>query len=79
MALQSLVLDEDLLLDEYNHRLFNTIHIIAVEISNCARAVEATEMRPTLLDLGSGLIDHSQKMTVAAMQMADMKVWAHRS
>ena len=29
--------------------------------------------------LGSGLIDHNQKMTVAAMQMADMKVWAHRS
>ena len=29
--------------------------------------------------LGSGLIDQSQKMTVAAMQMADMKVWAHRS
>jgi hypothetical protein len=31
------------------------------------------------LDLGSGLINHSQKMTVAAMQMADMKVCAHRS
>ena len=29
--------------------------------------------------LGSGLIDHSQKMTTAAMQIADMKVWAHRS
>jgi hypothetical protein len=29
--------------------------------------------------LGSGLIDQSQKMTVAAMQMADMKVWAQRS
>ncbi len=29
--------------------------------------------------LGSGLVDHSQKMTVAAMQMADMKVWAQRS
>jgi hypothetical protein len=29
--------------------------------------------------LGSGLIDHNQKMTVAAMQMADMKVCAHRS
>ena len=29
--------------------------------------------------LGSGLIDQSQKMTIAAMQMADMKVWAHRS
>ena len=30
-------------------------------------------------DLGSGLIDYSQKMTVAAMQIADMKVCAHRS
>jgi hypothetical protein len=30
-------------------------------------------------DLGSGLIDHSQKMTIAAIQIADMKVWAHRS
>ena len=29
--------------------------------------------------LGSGLIDQSQNMNVAAMQMADMKVWAHRS
>ena len=29
--------------------------------------------------LGSGLIVHSQKMTAAAMQIADMKVWAHRS
>ena len=29
--------------------------------------------------LGSGLIVYSQKMTVAAMQMAAMKVWAHRS
>lgn len=32
-----------------------------------------------LVHLGSGLIDHSQKMTTAAMQIADMKVWAHRS
>jgi hypothetical protein len=30
-------------------------------------------------DLGSGLIDHSQKMTSAAIQIADMNVWAHRS
>ena len=29
--------------------------------------------------LGSGLIDYNQKMTMAAMQIADMKVWAHRS
>ena len=31
------------------------------------------------LALGSGLIDQSQKMTAAAMQMADMKVCAHLS
>jgi len=37
------------------------------------------DFRLYILNLGSGLIDHSQKMTVAAMQMADMKVWAHRS
>ena len=30
-------------------------------------------------DLGSGLIDHNQKITVAAMQMAEKKVWAHLS
>ena len=30
-------------------------------------------------DLGSGLIDHNQKTTAAAMQIADMKVWAQRS
>ena len=29
--------------------------------------------------LRSGLVDYSQKMTVAAMQMADMNVWAQRS
>lgn len=29
--------------------------------------------------LGSGLIDYIQKMTIAAMAMADMKVWAQRS
>ena len=34
---------------------------------------------PGKIYLGSGLIVYSQKMTVAAMQMADMKVWAHRS
>ena len=39
-----------------------------------------TEPKPFLgRKLGSGLIDHSQKMTEAAMAMADMKVWAQRS
>jgi hypothetical protein len=33
----------------------------------------------TEADLGSGLIDHIQKMTMAAMAIADMKVWAQRS
>ena len=31
------------------------------------------------IKLGSGLIDHIQKMTMAAIAMADMKVCAHRS
>ena len=30
-------------------------------------------------DLSSGLIDHIQKMTMAAIAIADMKVWAQRS
>ena len=30
-------------------------------------------------ELWSGLIDHNQKMTVAAMTMAEKKVWAQRS
>ena len=29
--------------------------------------------------LGSGLVNYSQKMTEAAMQIAEKKVWAHRS
>jgi hypothetical protein len=37
------------------------------------------ELKGSTHQLGSGLIDQSQKMTVAAMQMADMKVWAQRS
>ena len=32
-----------------------------------------------LTSLGSGLIDYSQKMKIAAIQIADMKVCAHRS
>jgi hypothetical protein len=31
------------------------------------------------IKLGSGLIDHIQKMTIAAIAMADMKVCAQRS
>lgn len=41
-------------------------------------AVAFTEGLPKST-LGSGLIDQSQKMTVAAMQMAEKKVWAHLS
>jgi C4-dicarboxylate-specific signal transduction histidine kinase len=42
-------------------------------------AVARMNAAAALRFLGSGLIDQSQKMTVAAMQMADMKVWAQRS
>ena len=47
-------------------------------IGKCAKAV-AGRKGDTRLALASGLIDHSQKMTVAAIAMADMKVWAQRS
>lgn len=40
----------------------------------------ADQVDPVVLAmLGSGLVDQSQKMTAAAMQMAEKKVWAHRS
>ena len=39
----------------------------------------AARMVENIIRLGSGLIDQSQKMTAAAMQMAEKKVWAHRS
>ena len=45
----------------------------------CESEQTAAELRRLGFKLGSGLIVYSQKMTVAAMQMADMKVWAHRS
>ena len=43
------------------------------------RVLRARPQPVRTTSLGSGLIDQSQKMTVAAMQMADMKVCAHRS
>ena len=46
---------------------------------NSAGGLRAARIDSLDNDLGSGLIVYSQKMTVAAMQMADMKVWAHRS
>jgi hypothetical protein len=40
---------------------------------------EVEDLNSVILTLGSGLIDHIQKMTMAAMAIADMKVWAQRS
>ena len=42
-------------------------------------APAAATQAPDEKQLGSGLIDYNQKMTAAAIQMADMKVCAHRS
>jgi hypothetical protein len=38
-----------------------------------------TSLVHSLLELGSGLTNYSQKMTAAAMQIAEKKVWAQRS
>ena len=40
---------------------------------------ERWEFTHAVRGLGSGLIDQSQKMIVAAMAMAEKKVWAQRS
>jgi hypothetical protein len=48
-------------------------------IGVCAHYSPSARQHESYEQLGSGLIDHSQKMTAAAIQMADMKVWAHRS
>ena len=50
-------------------------------VRNLQLSALAPEYRPVLapVELGSGLIDQSQKMTVAAIAMAEKKVWAHLS
>jgi hypothetical protein len=50
------------------------IEIVCDLSANLAAGVQHQQ-----LDLGSGLIDQSQKMTVAARQIAEKNVWAHRS
>ena len=55
MTMQTLACGEAVLLEEYNHRLFNTIQVIAVEIANCARVDNESKMRPLLRHLGERL------------------------
>ena len=54
---------------------FYGLYVFRVEGVSISDQVNATLQG----DLGSGLIDQSQKMTVAAMAMAEKKVWAQRS
>ncbi len=49
--------------------------IANAERNGATRTPESVEQ----WELGSGLIDHSQNITVAAIAMADMKVCAQRS
>jgi two-component sensor histidine kinase len=44
--------DESLLLQEFNHRLFNTFQIIGSEVSQCSRASRADLLQQSLWDLG---------------------------
>jgi hypothetical protein len=55
--------------------IVNVILLVLSLSASMARAADLFILR----DLGSGLIDHIQKMTMAAMAIADMKVWAQRS
>lgn len=58
---------------------FSTFHDVLFPIAISFGATGGPERRNEIVELGSGLIDQSQKMTAAAMQMAEKKVWAHRS
>jgi DNA-binding transcriptional LysR family regulator len=53
--------------------------ISAADRLHVSQSTVSTRIHTLEDQLGSGLIDYSQKMTTAAMQIADMKVWAHRS
>jgi len=52
---------------------------MSCDLASVPHSDGGTRTYTTANDLGSGLIDQSQKMTEAAMQMADMKVCAHLS
>jgi hypothetical protein len=56
-----------------HHYIFGNIDIKTIRYNSDARRFDFEVL------LGSGLIDHIQKMTVAAIAIADMKVWAQRS
>jgi hypothetical protein len=76
--------EEDTKLYKAIEETFRSKHLQFRWLSLTLTALSTALRRGVLLklrwrDLGSGLIDHSQKMTTAAMQIADMKVWAHRS
>jgi hypothetical protein len=68
---------KDALLVLWTHPAFHAQIFSKVTVLNpLTIKLEAGAMRG---DVGSGLIDHIQKMTMAAIAMADMKVCAQRS
>lgn len=60
-------------------RTNNPLERIMKEIRRRIGVVGAFPDGQPCLNPGSGLIDQSQKMTVAAIAMADLKAWAQRS
>jgi hypothetical protein len=65
-----------------NYNKYNDWNVDATGYSNVYQGGELVQSGTAggpPVDLGSGLIDHIQKMTRAAIAMADMKVWAQRS
>jgi hypothetical protein len=64
---------------EARARAFPEIGTVKFEDGSYEQFLSAARELSQSATLGSGLIDHSQKMTVAAIAMADMKVWAQRS
>ena len=60
---------------QHDHRAAGIGDEPVLQVGGGDRHILAQAKRVVLIDLGSGLIDHIQKITVAAMQIVDMKVW----
>jgi hypothetical protein len=59
-------------------RILSSMHIEIVEMGEAYRQYLSQTQTPVQA-LGSGLIDQSQKMTVAARATAEKKAFGHRS
>jgi hypothetical protein len=82
LSLRNMDISVEQIAEFYNEQLVNHMASGNLEEEHSSSTLDQTlfaHVHSFFMHLGSGLIDQSQKMTAAAMQMAEKKVWAHRS